>query len=116
VHIAAQSRPTGAAAAVAGPSHAAVYVVAGPGAGQTLPLSHGFTIGSARNCHLVLDADPAAAAHHAQIVMDTAGNCTLVDRGSQTGTFVNGVRSQQMQLKHGMLIKIGACQLRFMKQ
>ena len=101
---------------IASAGTASFYVVKGPGAGQTLLLSHGFTIGSARNCHLVLAGDSAATAHHAQIVMDTAGNCTIVDRGSHTGTFVNGVRSQQMQLRHGMLIKIGGCELRFMQQ
>lgn len=112
--VSPQGPAKAAPAAVA--SGASVYVVAGPGAGQTLPLVHGFTIGSASNCHLVLGGDAAAAPHHAQIVMDTAGNCTLIDRGSQTGTFVNGVRSQQMKLRHGMLIKIGGCQLRFMSQ
>jgi pSer/pThr/pTyr-binding forkhead associated (FHA) protein len=63
----------------------------------------------------VLSGDRSAAAHHAQILVDTAGNCTIVDRASQTGTFVNGVRTNQSPLRHGMLIRIGECELRFMK-
>jgi pSer/pThr/pTyr-binding forkhead associated (FHA) protein len=78
-------------------------------------LRHGFVVGSATNCDLVLAGDAAAAPHHAQIVMDTAGNCTLVDRGSASGTFVNGVRTTQSPLRHGMLIRIGNCELRFLR-
>ncbi len=108
-----QSGGYAAAPAGAPPS---LLVLEGPRKGQRLPLQHGFVIGTAANCHLVLDADPYASTHHAHILMDARGGCTLVDRGSTNGTFVNGVRTQQKRLTHGMLIKIGATEARFLAQ
>jgi type II secretory pathway pseudopilin PulG len=93
-----------------------LYVVKGDRQGQRLPIHHGYTIGKAPDCHLVLANDGFASGHHAQILMDTAGGCTLVDKGSTNGTFVNGVRTANMRLQHGMLIRVGATELRFMAQ
>jgi pSer/pThr/pTyr-binding forkhead associated (FHA) protein len=46
--------------------------------------------------------------------MDQAGNCRLYDRSSTNGTFVNGVRVTDVVLDHGMLIRIGSTELRFL--
>ncbi len=115
--------PTGAHGAVApqqammaGGAGPSLYIVKGPYQGQQLPLCHGFTIGNAPGCHLQLVGDNFASGHHAQILMDTRGGCMLVDKGSTNGTFINGVRTTQKRLSHGMLIKIGMTEARFMAQ
>lgn len=105
----------------AGPAHAprmppTLLVLTGPYQGQRLPLHHGFVIGKAPGCHLTLADDGYASGHHAQILMDTAGGCTLVDQGSTNGTFINGVRITQQRLAHGMLIRVGATEARFLTQ
>lgn len=93
-----------------------LLVLSGPLQGRRLPLRHGFSIGKAPGCDLVLAGDGFASSQHAQILMDTAGGCTLLDKGSTNGTFVNGVRTQQMRLAHGMSIRVGGTDLRFLAQ
>lgn len=93
-----------------------LMVLSGPLKGHRLPVRHGFTIGKAPGCDLVLAGDGFASSQHAQILMDTAGGCTLLDKGSTNGTFVNGVRTQQMRLAHGMSIRVGGTDLRFLAQ
>lgn len=97
---------------VAGP---ALLVLSGPRAGQRIALQHGFTIGKAPGSHLVLD-DGYTSSMHAQIGMDQFGNCRLYDRGSTNGTFVNGVRVNEVALDHGMSVRIGSTELRFLAQ
>lgn len=106
----------GGAAPVAPAAQPSLMVLSGPLQGRRLPLRHGFTIGKAPNCDLVLAQDGFASSHHAQILMDTAGGCTLVDKNSTNGTFVNGVRTQQMRLTHGMSIRVGGSDMRFLEQ
>jgi pSer/pThr/pTyr-binding forkhead associated (FHA) protein len=95
---------------------ACLYVMSGPQAGQRLPLRHGFTIGKAPGCDLSLAHDGYGSTHHAQIVVDAAGGCVLVDRGSTNGTFVNGVRITEQRLFDGMAIRCGSTDLRFLQQ
>ena len=105
----------GAAPGPAPSSPGSLMVVSGPFQGQRMPLRHGFLVGSARGVDFLLP-DPQVAPHHAIFVVDTTGVWGLVDRGSATGTFVNGVRITETRLQHGNLIKIGACTLRFLGQ
>jgi hypothetical protein len=109
---AAAQRP---AAAAPGPAKVAqVTVVNGPRQGQTLPLRHGFTVGRTPGCDLVID-DGMTSGYHAQFHLDTAGGVTIVDLGSTNGTYVNGVRSQSARLAHGMSLRIGQTDLRFLQ-
>lgn len=101
-----------AAAPVAGPS---LYIASGPRAGTRIALFHGFSIGKAPDCSLVID-DGYASSHHAQIGMDGRGFCTIYDRGSTNGTFVNGTRVTEMPLEHGTAVRIGATELRFLAE
>jgi pSer/pThr/pTyr-binding forkhead associated (FHA) protein len=80
-----------------------------------IPLHHGFLIGKEPECHLVIQ-DGFTSGHHAQIAMDPAQNCSLHDMGSTNGTFVNGVRIQQKALEHGVTVRIGSTDLRFLAQ
>lgn len=95
-------------------SGASLIVVKGPNQGSRIPLHNGFSIGKAPNNDLPLPGDNYASSHHAQIHVDAAGACTLVDQGSTNGTFVNGVRATQKRLQHGMLIRIGEEEFRFL--
>jgi pSer/pThr/pTyr-binding forkhead associated (FHA) protein len=93
----------------------ALLVITGPRAGLRVPLLNGFTIGKAPGSHLVLD-DGYTSGQHAQIGVDTAGTCRLYDRNSTNGTFVNGVRITEVVLDHGMSVRIGSTELRFLAQ
>ncbi|HKE13952.1 MAG TPA: FHA domain-containing protein [Kofleriaceae bacterium] len=93
-----------------------LLVMAGPYQGQRMPLRHGFVVGSARGCDFTVPGDPQVIPHHAIFVMDARGAMAVVDRGSPTGTFVNGVRITEARLQHGNLIRIGSCSLRYLAQ
>ncbi len=93
----------------------ALLMLSGPRAGHRIPLQNGFTIGKAPTSHLVLD-DGYTSTHHAQVGVDTAGTCRLYDRNSTNGTFVNGVRVNEVVLDHGMSVRIGSIEMRFLAQ
>jgi hypothetical protein len=107
--------PSGAMPA-AGPAAASLLVLTGIHAGKRVPLHHGFVIGTAAGSHLLITDDRFASSHHAHVLMDAAGGCTLVDRASTNGTFINGVRMREQRLVHGMLIKVGSTEARFLSQ
>jgi hypothetical protein len=92
-----------------------LYVMTGPRAGETLALRHGFAFGAAPNNDFVI-ADGFASSHHAQLGLDPQGNCWISDLGSTNGTFVNGVRVTQKILDHGVSVRIGSTEIRFLAQ
>lgn len=108
----AQPPPVFAPPPVGGPS---LLVMTGPRAGLRVPLHNGFTIGKAPASDLMLD-DGYTSTQHAQVGMDQAGGCRLYDRNSTNGTFVNGVRVTEVVLDHGMSVRIGSTELRFLAQ
>lgn len=107
--------PADAAMSMGMPSagSARLYVISGPYAGRELPLKHGFFIGKAAGCDLLLD-DGFTSGHHAQFVLDGAGKVTLFDYGSTNGTFVNGSKITSVVLEHNSTIKIGSTEIRFL--
>ena len=105
----------GVAASVAPAAAAYLMFIDGPRAGQRLVLRTGFMIGKAPTCDLVIE-DGYTSTHHAQIAIDATGKWQLYDMGSTNGTFVNGVRVTQAPLDHGISIKIGSTELRFLAQ
>lgn len=102
------------AAPAAGPVPWLMFVN-GPRAGERLPLRHGFMIGKAPGCDLLLE-DGYTSGHHAQIGMDGRGGWRLYDRGSTNGTHVNGARVTEVALEHGTTVRIGSTDLRFLAQ
>jgi hypothetical protein len=114
-----QRKPKAPPAPVAAPpppaNGPALLVLTGPRAGMRIPLQNGFTIGKAPASSLVLD-DGYTSTNHAQVGMDSSGNCRLYDRNSTNGTFVNGVRVTEVVLDHGMSVRIGSTELRFLAQ
>jgi hypothetical protein len=92
-----------------------LLVMTGPLAGKRMYLRNGFLIGKQPGCDLQID-DQYASSQHCQIGMDPVGNCKLYDRGSTNGTLLNGVPVQEAVLQHGMTIRIGSCEMRFLTQ
>lgn len=92
-----------------------LMILNGPRAGERIPLRHGFMIGKAPGCDLMIE-DGFTSGHHAQIGIDHGGFCRLYDRGSTNGTFVNGVRVTEHALEHGASLRIGSTELRFLTQ
>ena len=97
------------------PPHIAgkLFVLSGPRQGQQLPLRHGFTIGKTPGCDLIVD-DGYASGYHAQFHFEAQG-VTIVDMNSTNGTFVNGVRSARQRLTHGMTVRIGQTEVRYLQ-
>jgi FHA domain/von Willebrand factor type A domain len=97
------------------PPHIAgkLFVLSGPRQGQQLPLRQGFTIGKTPGCDLIID-DGFASGYHAQFHFDAQG-VTIVDMNSTNGTFVNGVRTARQRLGHGMTVRIGQTELRYLQ-
>ena len=91
-----------------------LLVMSGLYGGQRIPLRHGFLIGSARGCDICLP-DPHVAPHHAIFLMDSSGSWAILDRGSVTGIFVNGVRVTETRLQHGNVVRIGGVEIRFLQ-
>ena len=92
-----------------------LYIMTGPRATQRVLLKHGFTIGKAPTCDLVID-DGYTSGVHAQISMDQFGNCRLYDNNSTNGVYVNGVRVADYALQHGVSMRIGSTELRFLAE
>jgi hypothetical protein len=93
----------------------ALLICTGPRTGERLLLRNGFLIGKQPGSDLLIE-DGYTSTQHAQIGMDVEGNCVLYDRGSTNGTFVNGNRVTQLPLQHGVTIRIGSIELRFLAQ
>lgn len=99
----------------AAPSVPSFVILSGAHQGRTVPVHHGFRMGKAPDCHLVLADDNFASGHHAHIEVDKGGGCTLVDEHSTNGTFINGVRAVRQRLSSGMLVKVGSTEMRFLQ-
>ena len=93
----------------------ALLILNGPRTGERHMLHNGFLIGKQPGCHLIIE-DGFTSSQHAQIGMDEGGNCKLYDRGSTNGTYINGVRINESGLQHGVSIKIGATEIRFLAE
>ncbi len=92
-----------------------LLVMTGPRTGERLTLRHGFLVGGQPASDLAIQ-DGYTSGNHAQFTMDLEGNCMVVDLGSTNGTFINGQRITNSPLQHGMTIKIGATEFRFLTQ
>lgn len=93
----------------------ALMITSGPRTGERHLLRNGYLIGKQPGCDLVIE-DGYTSSMHAQISMDDTGACRLYDRGSTNGTFVNGVRITDTPLQHGITIRIGSIEMRFLAE
>jgi pSer/pThr/pTyr-binding forkhead associated (FHA) protein len=80
--------------------------------GQERKLLRKTTIGRSRECNIFLE-DLAVSRLHATIRQLADGGYEIEDRGSATGTFVNGMRVTRYHLIEGDIVHIGASHLKF---
>ncbi len=92
-----------------------LMIMSGPRTGERHLLRNGYLIGKQPGCDLIIE-DGYTSSMHAQISMDDHGTCKLYDRGSTNGTFVNGVRITDSALQHGITIRIGSTEMRFLAE
>lgn len=92
-----------------------LMITSGPRAGERHMLFNGFLIGKQPGCTLMIE-DGYTSSQHAQVGMDHMGNCKLYDRNSTNGTFVNGMRITESALTHGITVKIGSTEMRFLAE
>jgi hypothetical protein len=86
-------------------------VIAGPGMGDSVPLTGQITLGRAADSTLDL-ADDFASGHHARMYADEKG-WVVVDLDSTNGTYINGVRiTRPTRVGPDDIIRIGRTQLR----
>jgi len=112
------STPPAVPAPAVGTAVPHLMFLSGARAGERVGLFHGFSIGKAPNCHLVIE-DGYTSTFHAQFGVDHFGNCQLFDQQSTNGSFVNGVRAtpgQGVPLENGATVRIGATDFRFLAQ
>jgi pSer/pThr/pTyr-binding forkhead associated (FHA) protein len=102
-------------ASSAGPIEPGRYIeVHGPGGRLAVPLGSGVThIGRGLAADLRLD-DKSVSRRHAMLVHDPEGTRILDDRSSN-GTFVNGRRVEQANLKTGDELVLGRVVLRYLE-
>jgi pSer/pThr/pTyr-binding forkhead associated (FHA) protein len=60
----------------------------------------------------IIVSDLGVSKQHAELHRTPAGRYSIIDVGSRTGTFVNGTRVTQQELKEGDIIAIGPATLR----
>jgi pSer/pThr/pTyr-binding forkhead associated (FHA) protein len=89
----------------------ALRILSGPNAGRTVPLSGIVRIGRQSDNTIALPEDSSASRHHATLTASPSG-LRLHDEGSSNGTFVNGARVTDADLRPGDEILIGATRLR----
>lgn len=110
-----QSRPPQAGLLPNGRPIPGLLVMSGPRTGERMILRNGFLVGGQPAADFQIQ-DGYTSSNHAQFTMDPNGNCMVIDLGSTNGTFINGMQITQQALQHGMTIKIGATELRFLTE
>ncbi len=70
------------------------------------------TVGRGDHCDIVIPL-PHVSRAHAEVTAN--GNvATIRDLGSSNGTYVNGRRVKQHALRHGDVVTVGGCEIRFL--
>jgi serine/threonine protein kinase len=90
-----------------------LIVIAGPDKGRSIPLTPGeaVLVGRSQATQTRL-ADPRVSKVHCEVEASDHG-ATVSDSNSTGGTFVNGKRISQHELKSGDVIQVGETQLKF---
>lgn len=95
------------AAAEAQAALPALLVISGPTIGRSFAIEKpDYLIGRVESCDLVID-DELVSRHHCKI-LTMEGNARVQDLNSTNGTFVNGRRVSECELKEGDQIQVGS--------
>lgn len=94
------------------PNHGTLRIVRGPQVGTVLELAaNNLSIGRNPECDIFLN-DMTVSRVHAEIEVTDQGY-RIIDHNSYNGVWVNNVNVNDIQLKHGDLVQIGAFCLLF---
>jgi ABC-type multidrug transport system ATPase subunit/pSer/pThr/pTyr-binding forkhead associated (FHA) protein len=97
------------------PPDARLQLVLDQYAVQDIPLTAPLIeIGSVAGPGRIRIQHPSVAAQHADLTFTKEGFALLRDRGTQSGTFVNGERIKERILAEGDLIRLGTCDSRLL--
>src|SRR5260370_33991819 len=97
------------------PPDARLQLVLDQYAVQDIPLTAPLIeIGSLAGPGRIRIQHPSVAAQHAELTFTKEGFALLRDRGTQSGTFVNGERIKERILAEGDLIRLGTCDSRLL--
>ncbi|ACY17891.1 sigma 54-interacting transcriptional regulator [Haliangium ochraceum] len=89
-----------------------IDAIAGPDSGESCELEDSvIRIGARRNNNLVL-SDGRVSGYHCELRLDDRGY-RLVDLGSTNGTYVSGLRINDVYITPGTVMELGNTQLRF---
>jgi hypothetical protein len=90
-----------------------LFVVAGPDRGAAFTLHAGapLLVGRDQENNVRL-RDGYVSGVHCQVALED-GSPVVTDRGSTTGTFVNGARVRRHMLRHGDLLRVGETHIRY---
>src|SRR5689334_1726845 len=81
-------------------------------AGDVVPLTQRVVvIGQRAGCDLVIPGQTVSTTHAA--IYDVNGRRYIMDLGSRNGTFVNGQKTLQVELKIGDVIEVGGTDVRY---
>ncbi|MBZ0116727.1 MAG: FHA domain-containing protein, partial [Sandaracinaceae bacterium] len=87
-----------------------LVVVEGPDAGRAARVNEACTVGSERECDLVL-TDERVSRKHLRVEA-SGGSFRVVDLGSRNGTFYEGSRVAEAVVPAGATLKVGRSYLR----
>jgi diguanylate cyclase (GGDEF)-like protein len=91
-------------------------VEAGPDTGLVVAVGERpLTVGRETGCEVRL-TDTSCSRRHIRVLPGPAGGVVLEDLGSANGTFVNGLRASNVELRPGDLIGIGETAIRFLSE
>lgn len=94
-----------------------VVVTPGPQYGELKPLlGPSAVIGRAADCEIVIRDDSGVSRQHAKIWIEHTPqkfSCVLHDLATRNGTFVNGSKHKEIELKNGDTIRVGRTELVF---
>ena len=92
--------------AAVGPRRPCLVMVAGPLLGEIFPIEGELIIGRDPDAQLRLADDESVSRRHAAVRKLESG-AMVVDLGSSNGTYVDGTRVSEQQLKEGSKIRVG---------
>ena len=93
------------------PAVRSLVVIEGPAIGQRYSVGQNESIAGREGPDIAMSADTTASRRHASF--RSVGDSVMVrDLGSTNGTIVNGIRVQEMSLRPGDTVRIGATTLR----
>ncbi|WP_257457378.1 sigma 54-interacting transcriptional regulator [Archangium lipolyticum] len=92
-----------------------LVVLSGPGAGRTQVLEPGeYLVGKAPTCDIILN-DKTISRQHLKLVVRQDG-VQAVDMESHNGSFCEGLRFSELELRPGTVITLGTTELKFVPE